>query len=154
MGETNCMRYCFLILATLCFSACDPCRNLDCVTDDYEGQFRVVRASDGTDLLFGPQRPYNPDSIRCYALQNGDTTFFESKAAYAPGPGFDSVLQVRFFPEVNTAYLQFGNKDVDTLQLQYETHNSRCCGVLTELTNIRYNNTTNLSGDGIQEIRK
>jgi hypothetical protein len=153
-GETNHMRYVLFVITALFLTACDPCRNLDCVTDDYEGQFRILRSSDGADLLFGPQKSYTADSIRFYTLQNGDTTFLESKAAYFTGATYDSILQVRFFPKADTAYMRLPNGDVDTLQLTYETRNTRCCGTITELTNIRFNNTTDLSGKGIQEIRK
>ena len=33
------------------FYSCDKCGNLDCLTDNDYGQFRIVRASDGKDLV-------------------------------------------------------------------------------------------------------
>jgi hypothetical protein len=141
----------FIIL--LCLTACDPCRNLDCVTDDYDGQFRIVSATDGTELLFGTQKLYTADSIQFYTLQRGDTTFLNGHAELLRSTGYDSILRVRFFPKADTAYMRLSNGDVDTLQLEYATRDTRCCGTITELTNIRYNKKT-LSGKGIQEIRK
>jgi hypothetical protein len=148
------MRYVLFVITALCLTACDPCKNLDCVTDDYEGQFRILRSSDGTDLLFGLQKSYTADSLRFYTLQSGDTTFLNAHAALLRSIDYDSILQVRFFPKADMAYMRLPNGDVDTLQLAYVTQNTRCCGTITELTNIRYNNTTNLFGKGIQEIRK
>jgi hypothetical protein len=113
------MRFVLFVITALCLTACDPCGNLDCVTDDYEGQFRILRSSDGADLLFGPQKMYTADSIRYYTLQNGDTTFLNAHAELLRGVDYDSILQVRFFPKADMAYMHLPNGDVDTLQLTY-----------------------------------
>src|SRR4051812_10920134 len=99
------MRF-ILLLIGFCLCACDPCRNLDCATNDYDGQFRFVRAATGNDLLFGPSAVYSTADIYFFTRNGSDTTFFNSHAIYAPGNGYDSVLQVQFLPGTVTAYLQ------------------------------------------------
>ena len=147
------MRYILLFIG-FCLCACDPCQNLDCATDDYDGQFRFVRAATGNDLLFGPTAEYTPSDIRFFTQNGTDTTFFNSQAIYAPGNGYDSVLQVQFLPDTDTAYLQVGTGAVDTLHLQFKTTASRCCGTITEITNFRLNNSVDLPGKGTQVINK
>jgi len=39
-----------VFIALVLFYCCDPCNNLDCVTDNYYGQFRIVSA-DGNHLV-------------------------------------------------------------------------------------------------------
>jgi len=143
-----------LLLAVLFLCACDPCRNLDCVASNYNGQFRIVQAASANDLVFGSNARYNKDSIRFFSVKAGDTTFYNSQALYFPGTGYDSILQVRFFPKTDTAYMQLGNGDTDTLQMQFRTYNTRCCGVITEITNVRFNNGNDLPGNGTQELKK
>jgi len=146
------MRY--LLFLVLFLSACDPCARLDCAYSDYDGQFRIVRASDGSDLLFGSQKLYAADSLRFYTVKGSDTTVFQSSSAYLPGSGYDSILQVRFFPQADTAYMQLPNGDVDTLTMAFETIPSRCCGTRTNITAFRLNDAAALPGDGTQIIRK
>ena len=148
------MPYRFLVFAVLFLGACDPCRNLDCVADSYSGQFRMVQAATGKDLLFGPDHVYNNDSIRFFSLQGADTVYYHPQLLSAPGNGFDSVLVVRFLPKADTAYMQLNGSDIDTLQLQFQTYDTRCCGTITEITNVRFNNKTNLPGKGTQVLPK
>jgi hypothetical protein len=144
----------FMVMV-LSLSACDPCRNLDCLFNDYSGTFRIVRASNNSDLLFGAQRAYTPNELRFFTVASGDTTFFEHQAIYQAGTGYDSVLEVRFLPNIDTAFMRLGNGDVDTLKLTYKSFNTRCCGTITEVENFRHNNAVNLGGSrGVRTIVK
>lgn len=154
ISKNSIMPYLFLFLAALLLCACDPCRNLDCVTDNYDGQFRIVSAATGDDLLFGSTAMFTKDDIRFFAWHGSDTIVFSSQAMYASGNGYDSVLQVRFYPKTDTAYMQLGNSALDTLQMSFRTYNTRCCGTITEITNFRINNKVDLPGKGIQEVKK
>lgn len=136
-----------VMLATA-FYSCDPCRNLDCVSDRYEGQFRITSATTGTDLLFGPNRVYDRNQVRFYALKGTDTTYFTQQAVRFGGTAYDSILQVRFYPQTDVAYLRLSNGDIDTLAISYKTTPTRCCGTITEITRFRYNNAVDLPGDG------
>jgi hypothetical protein len=154
------MRYLKLVTLTLVtvlvFFSCDPCKNLDCIFDNYEANFRIVSAANGNDLVFGPTKIYNKNQIKFYSLKGADTTFFPYQASTHPTPVSDSVLQVRFFPKADTAYMRLSNGDVDTFKISYNTLTTRCCGTVTEITNLRFNNSLDIAGSrgGTQVIRK
>ena len=149
------MRALFALVLMLLVTACDPCRNLDCVFNDYSGSFRLVRASNNSDLVFGSQKQYTPNQISFFSVRSGDTTFFEHHATYRAGAGYDSVIEVRFLPNTDTAFIRLGNSDVDTLKLTYNTYNTRCCGTITEVKNFRFNNAADLGGSrGVRTIAK
>src|SRR5690348_13371646 len=91
----------FTVITAAFLTSCDPCRNLDCLTSNYDGQFRIVSVSNGNDLVFGPNRVYDKNQIRFYTLTGTDTTFFNYQTIRFPGAGYDSVLQVHFFPKTD-----------------------------------------------------
>jgi hypothetical protein len=144
----------FLFFLCLIFSACDPCKNLDCATDNFFGQFRIVSEADREDLLFGPGRLYDKDQLLFYSLKDTDTTFFDYQVVPFAGGDYDSILQVHFFPKSDIAYMQLSNGDVDTLSLDFQTINSRCCGRITKITSFRLNNKVSMPGRGTHEIKK
>ena len=143
-----------LILFTFFFISCDPCRNLDCMYSNYYGQFRITSKTDQKDLVFGPNKIYNKDQIKFYSLTGTDTTFFETKTAYFPENGYDSILTVYFFPAPTTAYMRLSNGDIDTLNLTYLSTSSKCCGIITEINNFKLNNTTDLGNNDMTRENK
>jgi hypothetical protein len=143
------------LISLFCFLSCDPCRSLDCASSNYYGQFRIVSSTTNKDLVFGPNKVYNKDQINFYSLSGIDTTFFPYQAIYFPGPGYDSILYVNFFPAQDTAFMRLSNGDTDTLQLTYQAKTTKCCGTITEISNFRINNTINIPGtQGTQLIKK
>ena len=64
------------IIATL-LSFCDPCNNLDCVANNYDGQFRIMSANTGNDLVFDTNRVYDKNQITFHSLKGIDTVFLE-----------------------------------------------------------------------------
>jgi hypothetical protein len=146
--------FCFLLVVSTVVSSCDPCTG-DCIYDNYHGQFRIVSASTGNDLVFGANRVYDKNKFRFYSLKGTDTVFFDYQTIKNPNTGYDSILYVRFFPMADVAYMQLSNGDIDTLGITYNTRNTKCCGTITEITKFRYNNTVDIPGDkGTQEIKK
>ena len=144
-----------IVALGLVVPACNPCKNLDCITDNYYGQFRIVSAADGKDLVFGPNKVYDKDKIRFYSLKGTDTTFFQYEAIRFPQSGYDSVLAIKFYPKADIAYLQLSNSDVDTLAISYAITQTKCCGTITEIKNFRFNNVVDIpGGKGTQEIKK
>jgi hypothetical protein len=145
-------------LLVLILNSC--CGNLDCITSNYYGQFRIVSASNGEDLIFGQSRIYNKSQIKFFALKGNDTSILELRPAYAPGTGYYSILYVYFYSQhfsapVDTAYLQLTTNDVDTLLLWYEHRNTRCCGKIEEIESINYDGTIDLpGGSNIMELKK
>ncbi len=93
--------------------------------------------------------------IKFYSLKGADTTFFEYETINFGGIGYDSILHVRFFPKTDVAYMRLNNVDIDTLNISFNTFNTKCCGTITEITNFRFNNRTDIPGsEGTQEIKK
>ena len=142
------------ILSGVLFHSCDRCRNLDCPTN-YHGQFRIVSANSGNDLVFGPNKIYDSNQFKFYSLKDVDTTFFDYLAIKSEGIGYDSILQIRFFPITDTAFMRLSNGDIDTLQITYRRFDTRCCGTITEITKFKFNNSADIPGSqGTQELRK
>ena len=147
----------FILIATTAtlLSSCDPCNNLDCAASNYDGQFRIVSASTGNDLVFGANRVYDKNQIKFYSLKGTDTTFLEYRTIKFGGTGYDSILQVRFFPQSDIAYMRLSNGDIDTLNISYKSTQTKCCGTITQIANFRYNNAVNILGNqGTQELKK
>ena len=153
------MRFTTIILYTAVLGfilfSCDPCRNLDCLSSNYYGSFRIIKATDGTDLVFGTSRIYDKNKIKFYSLKGTDTTYLQYQPIRFPNTGYDSVLHVDFYPGIENAFMRLSNGDVDTLRISYKTYNTRCCGTITEIANFRLNNLVDLPvGKGVQEIKK
>lgn len=147
--------FAFVMITAWFLISCDPCRNLDCLSSNYDGQFRLVSAGNGNDLVFGPTRVYDKNQVRLYALNGTDTIFFDYQTIKFSGAGYDSVLHVHFFPKTDIAYMRLSNGDIDTLAITYTTKSSKCCGEITEITKFRYNNSIDIPGNqGTQELRK
>jgi hypothetical protein len=144
-----------LLVLTLTLISCNPCDNVDCISDNYIARFRIVSKNEGKDLVFGPAAIYNPSEIKLYSLKGTDTTFFE----YTPtkfSDNADSILYVKFYPEISTpVYLKLNSLDTDTLTITYKTFKTKCCGTITEIIKFRYNNSIDIPSDrGPQVIRK
>jgi hypothetical protein len=141
------------ILSGFLFHSCDRCHNLDCPSN-YDGQFRIVSAIDGKDLVFGPNKIYDKDQIKFYSIKGADTSYFGYYTTKYETLGPDSVLEVRFFPKNEIAYMRLSNTDVDTLNISYTTLQTKCCDI-TEISNFRYNNSVDFPGSkGTLEIKK
>lgn len=137
-------------------ASCDHCNNLDCLSSNYHGQFRIVSKADNKDLVFGSASIYDKDSIKFFSLKNSDTTFYETKAIRFPITRYDdSILVVDFFPGTTNAFIQLNSRDTDTLTMTYSSRDSKCCGTIVEIDNFKLNNSTDLGGNGeTREIRK
>lgn len=148
----------FLITGLLCLIvfSCNPCDKLDCIADNYYGQFRIVSKTDGKDLVFGDGSIYDKNNIKFYSIKGTDTIFFENIPTKFPGIGYDSILSVLFYPGKNSsAFIKFNELDTDTLTINYNSFKTKCCGTITAITNFRYNNIFDLPGSaGVKEIRK
>jgi hypothetical protein len=146
----------YLVTSLLILSSCDPCKNLDCLSSNYYGQFRIVSKVDGKDLIFGPTAIYDKTKIKFYSLNGADTVHYKFETIKFPGSGYDSILFVNFFPQTNNLiFMKLNNMDTDTLSLSFNTFKTKCCGNITEIVNFRYNNQTDLPGNkGTHEIKK
>jgi hypothetical protein len=135
--------------------SCVPCKNMDCKYDDYTGEFRMVDKLSGKDLVFGPSKVFDKNQIKFYSLQGLDTVKYEYFPVRSLGSGYDTLLNVRFYPgNPKVVFIKLGNDDTDTLSIEYKTYNSECCGRITELAKFRFNNSYETSGKEIQVIKK
>ena len=142
MSEEKIMRRFLIIVGlTVLFNSCDECRNLDCLPSNYTINLRLLKQPGDNDLLFGPSSIYDKATIRFFSLTGADTTVFDFQTIKLPGTGYDSVLSVKIFPEtVSTVYMELNETDTDSLQLTYEHFNTKCCGMITQVDSLRYNN--------------
>ncbi len=147
---------CFTLLLIQALGSCNPCGYLDCISSNFDGQFRIISKTDGKGLVFGPTTVYDKTNLKFYSLNVTDTTFFPYTTVYFPGSGYDSILLVQFYPETTTdVYMKLNDTDTDTLTITYTSFKTKCCGTITEISKFRYNNILDLPGSqGTQEIRK
>ena len=144
------------IIVTIGLFSCDPCKNLDCASSNYSGQFRIISKTDSSDLVFGSKKIYDKNEIKFYSINNNDTTYFEYKAIKFGGDKYDSILYVYFYPQTFTnVYMRLSSTDTDTLTMTFKTFDTKCCGRITEIDKFLYNNLTQISGNvGTQVILK
>ena len=84
----------FLFALSSMIDSCDPCRNLDCISENHIGQFRIVSKTDGKDLVFSQNAVYDPAKIQFYSLSGTDTFFYKYSPTSYSGTGYDSILYV------------------------------------------------------------
>jgi len=119
--------------------SCDPCDILSCASDNHYGQFRLVSATDGTDLVFGPNHVYNKDQIKFYSLNGPDTTFFDYQTIRFPNTGYDSIVYVNFLPGTAAAYMRLNNNDTGTIDITYiDVDGGKCCEDITVISKFRF----------------
>lgn len=136
--------------------ACDPCYGLDCLYDNYEGQFRIIDKTDGSDLVFGPASKFDKNKIKFYSFIGIDTTFFNCTLQGQSDLPIDSFLLINFYPETSKPiFVSLNDNDIDTLIITYKTTDTKCCGRITEITNFNYNHTMDFPGNhGTVKIKK
>src|SRR6187402_150321 len=98
-----------LLFTGTLFYGCDPCGNLDCIVSDYNGMIRIVKASDGTDLVFGAGSMYNKNEIRFFSVSGPDTTFLLTEPIAYSGNGYDSILHVDFSPPADPSFMRLNS---------------------------------------------
>lgn len=126
------------LLPILWLGAC--CFNTKCDVDNGPPVFRVVNALNGKDMVLGPDAVYSRDDVRFYSLSAGDTVSYTWTTGAYSGAA-DSFIAVDFFRNKPARlFLRLSAADTDTLDLNYTTTSSRCCGPFTAVSSISYNN--------------
>jgi len=123
---------CIIILTALtsCSERCNDCLELP------TKGLRYVDSS-GTNLLFGDQALYNPDSLVIQGLNGQFISFF-------PNPGLE---RIQFVLEDNITHYTVALSDslIDTLSFEFSKRPSAsCCGDIT------YSTETHLNGQEIE----
>ena len=117
------------------------CMEGKCNLEPGSSKFRIVSSLNGHDLLFGPTRIYNKDSIKFFSLNGTDTVFHSVGGGVNNYPDMDSVLYVNFdYTHKDTVYVYLNNSIIDTLKLRYQIiDQSRCCPGYSDITSYNYN---------------
>jgi hypothetical protein len=107
------------LLIVVAISSCAPCAILDCASNNFNGQFRIVRAADGKDLVFGANPLYDKNKIKFFALNGVDTAYFDYAPTLFANIGYDSILYVTFPTQPPVVYMKLNDLDVDTFKISY-----------------------------------
>lgn len=138
-------------IAILGFTACNNCQYLDCVVDDYYAYIKLVDGDSGSDLVFGNHAIYDTAQIKCYSLNGSDTINYNKTVTYAYG---DTSLQIEFFPKTDKVFLQVAELDADTLSFKFNEYSTKCCGHITTISHIKFNNGEQIDNKGTVILMK
>jgi len=111
----------------------------DCDGSENSASIRILNRLDSTDLFFGEERKYDADETKFFGLKDGDTTFLFHDIAIILQ---DTVLNIDFGYNVDTAFMKYGDGDIDTFTLVRKTYDSDCCGTTTKVEQLTFNDTT------------
>ena len=116
------------------FNAC--CGTVDCDVSDNSVNIRILSKVDSTDLFFGQDPKYQVEQTNFFGLSNGDTIYLEQTIIdYFQ----DTILHVDFGFDLDSAYVQFEDGDIDTFSLFRSTSDSKCCGTSIKLDELTFN---------------
>lgn len=121
-----------LITATMIHSCCES----DCESSDYTASIRILGKPDSTDLFFGHDAIYQVDKTKYYGIDGGDTIYLTHDTLVYH---LDTVLFVDFGRDINMAYIQYEDGDIDTFHMLKRTNHSDCCGTSTRIEQIGFN---------------
>lgn len=123
-----------VLLAIPLFHAC--CGTVDCDVSDNSVNIRLLSKVDSTDLFFGQDPIYQAEQTNFFGLSNGDTIYLEQTIIdYFQ----DTVLLVDFGFDLDSAYVQYDDGDIDTFSLFRNTSESKCCGTTIKLDELTFN---------------
>ena len=124
-----------MLLDSCCFG------NRKCKSDYNSVRIRILN-SGGQDLVFGPSRIYDKNSIRFYSLNGTDTVHHRCEPGPNAIPGYDSLLYVDFdYSKQENVYVLLSSSDIDTLKLAYPVVDaSPCCPDYSNVNTVSYNN--------------
>ena len=135
------MNYCqnalFLLSILLLFS-CD-CTKVDCSPPKEYFNFNIVDSVDSTDLVFGDEAIYRPEELRIYTEVESFRIYYNLVLLHDAIDGKPS-LGIRCENVLNEVfYIDFGNGDVDRLELSFGTIDTECCGEYQRLNSVSFN---------------
>ena len=123
-------KYLFFFLQILFMASCadKPCKNSNGVCPDtYESLFRILRKTDGKDLVYGQMRIYDKSKIKVFSIKGIDTIFANYEPYRLVKDGYDSVLHFYYSAKVDTLFIKLNNTDIDTIKVSYGLTEGRCC---------------------------
>ncbi|HRI34296.1 MAG TPA: hypothetical protein PLD02_11125 [Saprospiraceae bacterium] len=116
------------------------CEYVDCLYDDYSCAFVIKSKNNREDLIFGKQSSYKRKNMTCFSVSQNDTIYYEISFIEYHSNISDSVISIQFYPETsNQIYFKIDNIDNDTIILKFNSYNTKCCGNITEISNVNIN---------------
>ncbi len=131
-----------LLVIFSCSISCDPCLNANCSENFY---FKILDKTTKQDLVFGPASIYERDSMILRPC--ADPVLISNTCGYF---SFVNVYNNNLYASpdytLDTVYLRLKSTDIDTLIIDYEYIDSRCCKVqgFGKIRGINFNGTTTL----------
>lgn len=144
-----------IIASTLLIGGC-CLGNRKCNQEDLNERYRVLNTS-GMDLVFGPGKRFDKNTIRFFSLNGTDTVFHHYGPGPNPDPGGDSLLFVSYdYRKYETVFVKLDPTDTDTISIRYEAvDGSPCCPDYTAAVTARYNSVVPVTGfGGITVLKK
>lgn len=139
----------FLVMTAAIYSSCCKCDT----PRNWEG-FRFVDSSGKKNLVYGPDKIYNKDSLRFFYTVGADTIPLVSRPFGLAGDKKDTVTVVGFSQSgKDTTYVDFGNGDIDTLILKYNKSGGGCCDDVFEIVPLSYNKETIVKNEWITIVK-
>ena len=136
------------IVIVLLYNSCCKCD----VPRNWEG-FRFLDSADH-DLVYGPDKKYNKDSIRFFYVKGKDTLLHPSRGFGLRSDVPDTVTAVSFDQNgKDTAFVDFGNGDIDTLILKYTQTGGGCCDERFEIIPQSYNKKAIVKNEWIVVVK-
>lgn len=135
------MKLFYLFILPLVITSC-CLGNRKCQTDNYNTRFRIIDKTTGKDLVFGPDKVYDKNTIRFYSLNGTDTIYHHYGADANSNPGQDSLLYVSMdYRKLETVFVRLSNTDRDTMAVTYPlTDASPCCADYNTAKPVAVNN--------------
>jgi len=150
----NLLSLLFYFSILICIFSCN-CQNVDCVEEETTVFLRVLSAVDSTDLLFGANKVYDISKLKIYDLDTSDSTFYPV-STFEKNVLNDTLLtfdHIDFM--ISRIFIDFGNTDIDTLDINFETNDTECCSDFRFISSAHQNGTSIFSlSSGLLNIMK
>ena len=126
----------------------------DCIGENPDIYIRIINEKDSTDLLFGETNIYSSKEISAYTLDSNSSIDLDVRTLNYGGGVSDSILVLEN-PDFtfSSVILDYGNLDVDTLTISFETLESECCGVIRRVNSVLHNGIESYDGS-ISTLKK
>ena len=129
--------FCFFVSIIALSCTTGPCDDtLDALPLSPYLSFRVVSATDSSDLLFGANRRFDPRSVELKYRSGGVVSAIPLQTFRSSSARYDSVLLATLDPAVDSAWLQLEAGDSTRLDFEYRKFKG-CGGTGHELTSLR-----------------
>ena len=144
-----------IVFAIFCSLSCKEDCYYDCLATPPSIFMKIASKVDSTDLLFGENKVYNIADFKAFSfgevglnvmgLSASDSLKYTLQYFYTlpdleQGSSVDSFLTIDKI-DFNTSrmFIDYGNSDVDTLDLTFQNHETECCGIGSVVMTIIHN---------------